>query len=133
MKNIVDTAIEAGNFKTLVKAVQEAGLVEKLSEEGPFTVFAPTDEAFSKLPKGTIENLLKDKQKLTQILTYHVVPDKVMSETVMTLSNAKTAQGKELSIDTSQGVKVDQANVVQTDIECTNGVIHVIDSVLLPE
>jgi uncharacterized surface protein with fasciclin (FAS1) repeats len=133
MKNIIETAIEAGNFKTLVKAVQEAGLVDKLSGEGPFTVFAPTDEAFRKLPAGTIDDLLNDKEKLTQILTYHVVPDKVMSETVMTLSNAKTAQGKELKINTSQGVKVDQANVVQTDIECTNGVIHVIDSVLLPE
>jgi len=133
MKNIVETAVEAGNFKTLVKAVQEAGLADKLSGEGPFTVFAPTDEAFSKLPEGTIESLLQDKDKLTEILTYHVVPNKVMSDAVINLSNAKTASGKELSIKTEDGVMIDNAKVVTTDIECTNGVIHVIDTVLIPE
>lgn len=132
MKNLVETAIEAGNFKTLVKAVQEAGLVDTLEGEGPFTVFAPTDEAFAKLPEGTIEDLLENKEKLTEILTYHVVPDKVMSDTVINLKNAKTANGKDISIDSTDGVKVDNANVVKTDIECSNGVIHVIDSVLLP-
>ena len=99
MKNIVETAIDAGNFKTLVKAVQEAGLVDTLSGQGPFTVFAPTDEAFAKLPEGTVENLLNDKEKLTKILTYHVVPVKVMSADVAQIDNAKTVQGKELSIE----------------------------------
>ena len=133
MKTIVETAIEAGNFKTLVKAVQEAGLVDTLQGQGPFTVFAPTDEAFSKLPPGTIENLLKNKEKLTDILTYHVVPDKVMSDSVVNLTNATTANGKQISIDTSAGVKIDNAQVIQTDIECSNGVIHVIDAVLIPK
>jgi uncharacterized surface protein with fasciclin (FAS1) repeats len=133
MKNIVETAIEAGNFKTLVKAVQEAGLVETLSGEGPFTVFAPTDEAFAKLPEGTLENLINDKEKLNQILTYHVIPDKVMSNKVLNIFNAKTVQGNDLTIDISEGVKVDDANVIETDIECSNGVIHIIDSVLIPD
>ena len=133
MKNLVETAIEAGNFKTLVKAVQEADLVDTLSSEGPFTVFAPTDDAFAKLPEGTIESLLKDKEKLTNILTYHVVPDKVMSDDVIKIKNAKTVNGKELTIDSDNVVKIDDATVIKTDIECSNGVIHVIDSVLLPE
>jgi len=133
MKNLVETAIEAGNFKTLVKAVQEADLVETLQGDGPFTVFAPTDEAFAKLPAETLENIINDKEKLTEILTYHVVPDKVMSDKVVNLSNAPTANGKQLTINVSGGVKVDNANVVKTDIECSNGVIHVIDSVLIPK
>jgi len=133
MKNVVDTAIEAGNFKTLVKAVQEAGLVETLASDGPFTIFAPTDEAFSKLPEGTIEELLSNKEKLTEILTYHVVADKVMADSVMSLSSAATVNGKELAINTGDGVKVNNAHVIKTDIECSNGVIHVIDSVLIPE
>jgi uncharacterized surface protein with fasciclin (FAS1) repeats len=132
MKNVVETAIEAGNFKTLVKAVQEAGLVETLSGQGPFTVFAPTDEAFSKLPAGTIENLINDKDKLTKILTYHVVPNKVMSGQVMSIKNAKTLNGKDVNINTENGVKIDNASVIKPDIECTNGVIHIIDEVLLP-
>ena len=133
MKNLIETAIEAGNFKTLVKAVQEADLVDTLSSEGPFTVFAPTDDAFAKLPEGTIESLLKDKEKLTNILTYHVVPDKVMSDDVIKIKNAKTVNGKELTIDSDNVVKIDDATVIKTDIECSNGVIHIIDSVLLPE
>lgn len=133
MKNVVDTAVEAGNFKTLVKAVQEAGLVDTLAGDGPFTVFAPTDEAFSKLPEGTLEGLLNNKEKLTEILTYHVVADKVMADSVMTLSNASTVNGKDVSINTSDGVKVNNAKVIKTDIECSNGVIHVIDTVLIPE
>jgi len=133
LKNIVETAIDAGNFKTLVKAVQEAGLVDTLTAEGPFTVFAPTDEAFAKLPPGTIEDLINNKEKLTEILTYHVVPDKVMSQSVVGLSKAKTANGKEISINTENGVNIDNAKVTQTDIECSNGVIHVIDTVLIPE
>lgn len=133
MKNIVETAIEAGSFKTLVKAVQTAGLVETLSKEGPFTVFAPTDGAFAKLPEGTIEALLKDKERLKAVLTYHVVAGKVMSKDVMGLKSAKTLQGQEVSIDTTKGVKINEANVVKTDIETTNGVIHVIDTVILPK
>jgi len=133
MKNVVETAIEAGTFQSLVKAVQTAGLVDTLSGDGPFTVFAPTDAAFAKLPAGTVERLLADKEKLIQILTYHVVPDKVMAEKVVGLDHAHTVNGKDLSIDVHDGVHVDKATVVETDIECSNGVIHVIDSVLLPE
>lgn len=132
MKNVVDTAIEAGNFKTLVKAVQEAGLVDILNGSGPFTVFAPTDDAFSKIPSETLQKILQDKEKLTSILTYHVIPSKVLADQVTTLKNVKTVNGKEISIDTEDGVKVDNANVIKTDIECSNGVIHVIDTVLLP-
>lgn len=133
MKNIVETAIEAGSFKTLVAAVKAAGLVETLSGPGPFTVFAPTDAAFAKLPSGTVEGLLKDKKKLTAVLTYHVVPGKVMARDVLKLRSAKTVQGQEITINTKSGVMVDNANVTKTDIECTNGVIHVIDSVILPK
>lgn len=132
MKNLFETAIDAGNFKTLVKAVQEAGLVDTLSSDGPFTVFAPTDEAFSKLPEGTIDNLLNNKEKLTELLTYHVVPNKVMSKEVVNLSNAQTVNGKEIKINTSNVVKVENATIIKSDIECSNGVIHIIDEVLLP-
>jgi uncharacterized surface protein with fasciclin (FAS1) repeats len=132
-KDIVDTAVSAGSFGTLVTAVQAAGLVEVLKGEGPFTVFAPTDEAFAKLPKGTIEALLADKEALTKVLTYHVVPGNVLAADVVKLHSAKTVQGQSISIDTSSGVKVDDANVVQTDIIASNGVIHVIDSVILPQ
>jgi uncharacterized surface protein with fasciclin (FAS1) repeats len=131
-KDIVDTAVAAGSFNTLVKAIQAAGLVETLKGKGPFTVFAPTDEAFAKLPAGTLEGLLKDKAKLASILTYHVVPGKVMSSDVVKLSSAKTVQGQEVKISTAGGVRVNDAKVVQTDIETTNGVIHVIDTVILP-
>ncbi len=132
MKNIVETAIEAGNFETLVTAVQTAGLVETLSSEGPFTVFAPTDEAFEKLGADTIKSLLEDKEKLTDILIYHVVSGKVMAEDVTQLKFAKTVQGSDLAISTDHGVMVNKSNVVKTDIETSNGVIHVIDSVLIP-
>ena len=132
MKNIVETAIDAGIFKTLVAAVEAAGLVDTLSSKGPYTVFAPTDEAFAKLPKGTVDSLLKDKTKLTSILTYHVVSGKVMSKDVVNLKKAKTVQGQDINIDTESGVKVNNANVVKADIETSNGVIHVIDTVILP-
>jgi uncharacterized surface protein with fasciclin (FAS1) repeats len=132
-KDIVDTAVAAGSFKTLAKALTAAGLVETLKGTGPFTVFAPTDEAFAKLPAGTLEALLKDKAKLTAILTYHVVPGKVMAADVAKLHAASTVQGQSITIDTAHGVKVDNANVVKTDIVCSNGVIHVIDSVILPK
>ncbi|MGE5199572.1 MAG: fasciclin domain-containing protein [Rhodospirillaceae bacterium] len=131
-KDIVDTAVAAGNFTTLAKALEAAGLVETLKGSGPFTVFAPTDEAFAKLPPGTLDALLKDKAKLTAVLTYHVVPGKVMAADVVKLQSAKTVQGQSITIDTSAGVKVDGANVIKTDIETSNGVIHVIDAVILP-
>ena len=135
-KDIVDTAAGAGSFSTLVAAVKAAGLVETLKGEGPFTVFAPTDEAFAKLPKGTVDSLLKpeNKDKLIAILSYHVVPGKVMAADVVKLSEAKTVQGSEVDITVNAGgVKVDNANVIKTDINCSNGVIHVIDAVILPE
>jgi transforming growth factor-beta-induced protein len=134
-KDIVDTAVEAGSFKTLATALTAAGLVETLKGEGPFTVFAPTDDAFAKLPAGTLDDLLKpeNKAKLSAILTYHVVPGKVMAKDVVSLSSAKTVNGKELSIAVEDGeVTVDGATVIQTDIQCSNGVIHVIDAVMLP-
>ena len=133
-KNIVETAVAAGSFKTLVAAVQAAGLAETLSG-GTFTVFAPTDEAFAKLPAGTVEDLLKpeNKAKLASILTYHVVAGKVMAADVVKLKNAGTVQGQRVDIKAQGGkVTVDNANVVTTDIACTNGVIHVIDTVILP-
>jgi uncharacterized surface protein with fasciclin (FAS1) repeats len=131
-KDIVDTAVAAGSFTTLVKAVQEAGLVETLKGAGPFTVFAPTDEAFAKLPAGTLEGLLKDKAKLASVLTYHVVPGKVMAADAAKLSSAKTVQGQSVKIDAKNGVRVNDAKVVKADIEASNGVIHVIDTVILP-
>lgn len=134
--DIVDTAIGAGSFGTLVAAVQAADLVEVLKGDGPFTVFAPTDEAFAKLPEGTVENLLKpeNKDQLVAILTYHVVPGKVTADQVVTLSSATTVQGGDVAIAVEDGsVKVNGAKVVQTDIMTANGVIHVIDSVILPE
>jgi transforming growth factor-beta-induced protein len=133
--DIVDTAVGAGSFKTLVAAVQAAGLVDTLKSAGPFTVFAPTDEAFAKLPAGTVESLLKpeNKDQLIAILTYHVVAGKVMAADVVKLSEAKTVQGSSVKIKVEDGkVKVDGATVVSADIETTNGVIHVIDSVILP-
>lgn len=136
MKSIVDVAIEAGNFKTLVQAVKASDLVDTLKGEGPFTVFAPTDEAFGKLPEGTVESLLKDIPKLKDILLYHVVSGKVMSEDVVKLKNAKTIQGKEIKIDASKWhlhkyVKVNDSNIITPDVETDNGVIHIIDKVLL--
>lgn len=134
-KDIVDTAVAAGSFKTLTAALQAAGLVETLKGPGPFTVFAPTDEAFAKLPAGTVENLLKpeNKEKLIAVLTYHVVSGKVMAADVVKLNSAKTLQGQSVMISTKSGVMVDKARVTQADIECSNGVIHVIDSVVLPK
>ncbi len=134
-KDIVDTAVAAGSFKTLAAALEAAGLVETLKGKGPFTVFAPTDEAFAKLPAGTVESLLKpeNKEKLVAILTYHVVAGKVMAADVVKLKSAKTVNGKEVAIKAEKsGVMVDGAKVVATDIETSNGVIHVIDSVILP-
>jgi uncharacterized surface protein with fasciclin (FAS1) repeats len=131
-KDIVDTAVAAGNFKTLAAALEAAGLVETLKGAGPFTVFAPTDAAFAKLPAGTVEALLADKQKLTRVLTYHVVPGQVTSTEVAALTKAKTVEGGELRIDASSGVRVNGAAVTAADVMATNGVIHVIDTVLLP-
>jgi uncharacterized surface protein with fasciclin (FAS1) repeats len=132
-KDIVDTAVAAGNFNTLATALGAAGLVDALKGDGPFTVFAPTDDAFAKLPKGTVEALLQDIPKLRSILTYHVVPAKVMAADVAKLGEAQTVQGSKVRISSSSAVKVNNANVVKTDIEAANGVIHVIDEVLLPD
>ena len=134
-KDIVDTAVEAGAFNTLVAAVQAAGLVETLKSEGPFTVFAPTDEAFAALPAGTVETLLKpeNKAQLIAILTYHVVSGKVMSGDLSNGMTAPTVQGSDITIMTEGGVTVNGANVVSADIETSNGVIHVIDAVIIPE
>jgi uncharacterized surface protein with fasciclin (FAS1) repeats len=134
-KDIVDTAVAAGSFKTLAAALQAAGLVDTLKGNGPFTVFAPTDEAFAKLPAGTVEDLLKpeNKAKLTAILTYHVVPGKVMASQVTSLKEAKTVNGQSVKISTMGGsVMIDNAKVVKADVAASNGVIHVIDTVLLP-
>jgi uncharacterized surface protein with fasciclin (FAS1) repeats len=158
MKNIVETAIDAGSFTTLVSAVKAAGLVDTLSGPGPFTLFAPNDDAFAELPAGTVDELLKDKDRLTAVLTYHVVPGKYMAADVMKMTTAKTVHSATLTIATETAVieedtvvveddvvveedeiaafeelTVDDAIVIQADIECTNGVIHVIDSVLGPE
>jgi uncharacterized surface protein with fasciclin (FAS1) repeats len=132
MKNIIETAVEAGSFNTLATALTAAGLIETLSGEGPFTVFAPTDEAFAKIPAETLAAVLADKEKLTAILTYHVVSGKVMAADVVKLDNATTVQGSDVAIDASNGVKVNDATVVTADVEATNGVIHVIDTVLMP-
>ncbi len=138
MADIVDTAVAAGSFKTLVTAVKAAGLVDTLKSKGPFTVFAPTDDAFAKLPEGTVEGLLKDIPKLKAVLTYHVVSGKVMAADVVKLKTAKTVQGQEVKIDASKwhlhkNPKINDANVVTVDVSADNGVIHVIDKVLLPK
>jgi uncharacterized surface protein with fasciclin (FAS1) repeats len=131
---IVDIAVGNPDFSTLVTALQEAGLVEVLAGEGPFTVFAPTNEAFAKIPEETLNEILADKEQLTQILTYHVVAGKVMAEDVVSLSSATTVQGGDLAIEVmGNSVMVNNANVIQTDIEASNGVIHVIDTVLIPQ
>lgn len=133
-QDIVDTAVAAGSFKTLAAALDAAGLVETLKGPGPFTVFAPTDAAFAQLPAGTVDGLLKDKAKLTSILTYHVVPGKVMAADVIKLDGAKTVNGQSVTIKVVDGkVQVDNAAVTQADIETSNGVIHVIDTVLMPK
>ncbi|MEM0976484.1 MAG: fasciclin domain-containing protein [Pseudomonadota bacterium] len=134
-KDIVDTAISAGSFETLVAAVQAAGLVETLKGEGPFTVFAPTDEAFAALPEGTVESLLlpENKDQLVSILTYHVIPGKVMSGDIAGKSlSVATVEGTEAMVDATDGVKIDEATVVAADVEASNGVIHVIDAVIIP-
>ncbi|TRO48283.1 fasciclin domain-containing protein [Candidatus Bathyarchaeota archaeon] len=138
MADIVDTAVAAGSFKTLVTAVKAAGLVDTLKSKGPFTVFAPNDDAFAKLPEGTVEGLLKDIPKLKAVLTYHVVSGKVMAADVVKLKTAKTVQGQEVKIDASKwhlhkNPKINDANVVTVDVAADNGVIHVIDKVLLPK
>ncbi len=131
-KDIVDTAVAAGSFKTLANALGAAGLVDTLKGKGPFTVFAPTDEAFAKIPKADLDALLKDKAKLTAVLTYHVVPGKVMAAEVKA-GKVKTVQGSDLTITTSDGVHVNGAKVVKTDIVADNGVIHVIETVVIPK
>jgi len=138
MAGICDTAVAAGNFKTLVAATKAAGLVETLNTKGPFTVFAPTDDAFAKLPKGTVDSLLKDIPKLKAILTYHVVEGKVPASDVVQHPKLTTLQGQDLRIDAAKwhlhkSVKVNDANILKADVQADNGVIHVIDKVLLPK
>jgi len=138
IKDIVDTALANENFSTLCKAVVAAGLVESLKSAGPFTVFAPTNEAFGKLPSGTLEGLLEDKEKLTSILKYHVVPGKLMINNFKIAKSVETLQGQKIKVDgllwhIKKHAKVNDAKTVTTDIECTNGVIHAIDSVLMPK
>ena len=130
--DIVDTAVKAGNFKTLVAAVQAAGLVDTLKSAGPFTVFAPTDEAFAKIPKETLDGLLKDKAALTKILTYHVVAGKVMAKDVKA-GMVKTVQGSDITLATTGGVTVNGAKVIAADVAADNGVIHAIDTVIMPK
>ncbi|MBD2213722.1 fasciclin domain-containing protein [Calothrix sp. FACHB-156] len=132
MADIVDTAVKAGSFGTLVAAVKAAGLVDTLKGIGPFTVFAPTDEAFAKLPAGTVDALLKDIPKLKKILTYHVVSGKVLAADVVKLKSAKTVEGEDVKIDASHGVKINNATVTTPDVAADNGVIHIIDTVLMP-
>ena len=133
MKNLVQTAADTGIFKILIKVLRETGLVDILSIEGPFTIFAPTDEAFAKLPKGTIEKLLRDKEKLTYILTYHVILNRINANQVVNMKKTNTVNGKKLTINTKKGLKVNKSNIIITDIECTNGIIHIIDGVLIPK
>jgi uncharacterized surface protein with fasciclin (FAS1) repeats len=138
MAGICDTAVAAGNFKTLYAATKAAGLVETLNSEGPFTVFAPTDEAFAKLPKGTVEGLLKDVPKLTEILKYHVVNGAVTANEVAVHKNITTLQGQDLKVDAAKwhlhnNVKINDANIIKADVKADNGVIHVIDKVLMPK
>jgi uncharacterized surface protein with fasciclin (FAS1) repeats len=138
MAGICDTAVAAGIFKTLVAATQAAGLVETLNTKGPYTVFAPTDDAFAKLPKGTVESLLKDIPKLTTILTYHVVEGKVPAADVIQHSELTTLQGQNIKVDAvkwhlHKNVKINDANIIKTDVEADNGIIHIIDTVLLPK
>jgi uncharacterized surface protein with fasciclin (FAS1) repeats len=132
MADIVDTAVAAGSFTTLAAALTAAGLVDTLKGAGPFTVFAPTDEAFAKLPAGTVEGLLQDVPKLKQILTYHVVSGKVMAADVSKLKTATTVEGSDVKIDASNGVKVNDSMVTKADVAADNGVIHIIDAVLMP-
>lgn len=138
MAGICDTAVAAGNFKTLYAATKAAGLVETLNNEGPFTVFAPTDEAFAKLPKGTVDGLLKDVPKLTEILKYHVVNGAVTANEVAVHKNITTLQGQDLKVDAAKwhlhnNVKINDANIIKADVKADNGVIHVIDKVLMPK
>lgn len=131
-KDIVDTAVAAGSFQTLATALTQAGLIETLKGEGPFTVFAPTDEAFAKIPADQLNAILADKDLLTSILTYHVVSGKVMASDVASLDSATSLQGTDIIVSTDNGVKVNNSNVIKTDIETSNGVIHVIDAVMVP-
>ncbi len=132
MKNIIETAMSNPDFSTLVTAIKSAGLVETLTGTGPFTVFAPNNAAFAKIPKDTLQEILADKARLTSILTYHVVAGKVMASDVTKMTEAATVEGKKITINAKNGVMINDAKVIKTDIECSNGVIHVIDTVLMP-
>ena len=133
MRNLIETAIAVGNFKTLISVIQEIDLIDTLSSEGPYTIFAPNDDAFSKISTETFEDLLIDKEKLTEILTYHIIPNIIMSNQVNKIKNARTVNGKEIKIKAGDPVKIDNATVIEKDLECSNGVIHIIDKVLIPK
>ena len=133
MKNIIDTVTDAGTFKNLIIAVQQADLVDSLSSDGPFTIFAPNDKAFEKLTKEKLDKLLLDKERLTDFLTYHVVADEFMYKNVTKMKQAKTINGKNINIRNSSTIRINKARILQKDIKCSNGVIHEIDQVLLPE
>jgi uncharacterized surface protein with fasciclin (FAS1) repeats len=132
LKNIIDRAIDDGNFNTLITAIKEVGLDDTLSTDGPFTIFAPTDEAFNKLPKKTLEHILRDKERLTEILTYHILTDKIKSKDIEKINNRKTVQGSQLIFDNSKELMVNKATITHKDIECKNGIIQIIDKVLIP-
>jgi len=132
LKDLITTAVDNGSFATLATALQTAGLVDALKGDGPFTVFAPTDAAFAKLPAGTVEGLLRDVPKLKSVLTYHVVAGKYLSADVKSRMTLKTLEGHSVTLDPSNGMKVDEATVIMPDVQCSNGIIHVIDAVLLP-
>jgi uncharacterized surface protein with fasciclin (FAS1) repeats len=132
MKNLVQTAIDTGYLKILVKVIREAGFVDILSDKGPFTIFAPTDKAFAKLPIDTLENIINDKEKLTEILTYHIISKKVIVNQIINLKKTNTVNGKDLSINAKKRFRVDNAKIIKKDIQCINGIIHIIDEVLIP-
>jgi len=132
MKNLVQTAIDIGYLKILVKVLRAAGLIDILSDKGPFTIFAPTDKAFAKLKIEELENIINDKEKLTEILTYHIISKKVMVNQVFNLKKTNTVNGKDLSINAKKRFKVENAKIIKKDIECTNGIMHIIDEVLIP-
>jgi uncharacterized surface protein with fasciclin (FAS1) repeats len=133
MKNVVDTVMQIGKFKKLIQSIRETGLIDTLSVDGPFTIFAPTDEAFTKIQNGVLDDLLINKERLTEILTYHVIPKKIMADSLKELSTIQTANGEKISINSSSYMKINDVRVIEMDILCSNGVIHVIDSVLIPK
>ena len=133
MKNVIETARESGHFSMLITIVQETGLIDTLSSDGPFTIFAPTDDAFAKLSKKTIDHLLQDKERLTEILTYHVIQGRISSQEVQQIGKAQSIQGSQLIFDATNSITVNKSTIIKSDIQCDNGIIHIIDEVLIPK